>query len=367
MQAFIVSDHESTSARVRQILLRQGYDCPSGHLLSLDLAAEHLARASADLVVLVLSPDPARGLAALAGLRLQSQTRVVALGPVADARLVVRTLRAGARDYADEADAEADLQAVLGRLQAGLTTPTEQARVIALLAPSGGTGSSTLAASIAALLAKQCGRVLLLDLKLETGDLAALLDLKPTHTLAELCLNAAEMDRVMLEGCLVAHASGVHLLAPPRNFADIKLVTADGVRQTLSLARTLFPYVVLDLDHSFREEQVEALHQADVILLILRLDFTSLRQAQRCLEFLGHRDISADRVRVVVNRYGQPKEVPAAKAEEALGMKIHHFVPDDPKTVNRANNNGVPVVLEYPRATVSRSLAKLADSVNGRH
>ena len=55
-------------------------------------------------------------------------------------------------------------------------------------------------------------------------------------------------------------------------------------------------------------------------------------------------------MRLVVNRYGQPKEVPASKAEEALGLKIAHYIPDDPKTVNRANNNGVPLVLESPSA-----------------
>jgi pilus assembly protein CpaE len=69
----------------------------------------------------------------------------------------------------------------------------------------------------------------------------------------------------------------------------------------------------------------------------------------------------------VVNRYGQPKEVPASKAEEALGVKIAHYIPDDPKTVNRANNNGVPLILEAPSARVSRSVLKLAASVNGQH
>jgi Flp pilus assembly CpaE family ATPase len=77
--------------------------------------------------------------------------------------------------------------------------------------------------------------------------------------------------------------------------------------------------------------------------------------------------IGQDRVRVVVNRYGQPKEVPAAKAEEALGCKIHHFVPDEPKTINRANNNGVPAVLDSPSARVSRSVTELTMSINGKH
>ena len=67
----------------------------------------------------------------------------------------------------------------------------------------------------------------------------------------------------------------------------------------------------------------------------------------------------------MVNRYGRAREVPRGKAEDALGMKILHYIPDDPKTINRANNNGVPVVLEAPSAKVSRSLTRLAASVNG--
>ena len=67
----------------------------------------------------------------------------------------------------------------------------------------------------------------------------------------------------------------------------------------------------------------------------------------------------------MVNRYGQPKEVPAAKAEEALGVEIAYYVPDDARAVNRANNNGVPVVLEAPSSKVSKSVIRLAASVNG--
>src|SRR5260370_1015368 len=104
-------------------------------------------------------------------------------------------------------------------------------RVVAVLAPSGGSGSSTLAVNVATVFAKQHQSALLVDLKLEAGDLAALLDLKPTHTLAELCQNAAQMDRVMFEHSLARHPSGVQLLAPPRTLADIQCVTPEGVRQ----------------------------------------------------------------------------------------------------------------------------------------
>src|SRR5438270_3272945 len=137
--------------------------------------------------------------------------------------------------------------------------------------------------------------------------------------------------------------------------------------RVLALGRSLFPYVVVDLDHSFREEQLQVLRQADVILLVIRLDFTSLCNGRRTLDYLEHLGVPRERVRLVVNRYGQPKEIPAAKAEEALGCKIFHYVPDDPKTINRANNNGVPAVLDSPSAKVSKSVTRLTMSINGQH
>jgi pilus assembly protein CpaE len=368
MRTFIVSDNEQLTEAVRQVLLREGHPCPPGNDLSLDLAVgTSLGGANPDVLVVVLSPDPERVLACLEALRSLTQARLLVVGPTADSRLVLRALRAGAADYADEADLEADLPAALGRLESEITAPGEAGRTIAVLAPNGGSGSSTLAVNVATVLAKEHKSALLFDLKLTSGDLASLLDLKPTHTLAELCQNAARMDRVMFERSLVEHSSGVRLLAPPRAFADISYVTAEGVTQALHLARSLFPYVVVDLDHSFRDEQVQVLRQADIILLVLRLDFTSLCNARRALDYLEQLGIARERVRLVVNRYGQPKEIPAAKAEEALGCKIFHYVPDDPKTINRANNNGVPAVLESPSAKVSKSVTRLTISINGRH
>jgi pilus assembly protein CpaE len=367
MRAFIVSDDEILSPLAQQVLLRVGHDCPASHVLRTAGAADSLAQAAPDLVVLVLSPEPDRALAALGELRPRTRARVLAVGPTHDPKLVLRSLRAGGDDYLDEVDLEAELEAALGRLHTEQHTQQEAGRVIAVLSPSGGSGASTLAANVATMLAKEHKKAALLDLKLEAGDLAALLDLRPTHTLADLCQNSARMDRVMFERSLARHESGVHLLAPPRLLADLVHVTPEGVRQALTLARTLFPYVVADLDRPSREEQAQVLRQADIILVVFRLDFTALRNTRRTLEYLDQVGILPDRVRLVVNRYGQAKEVPYAKAEEALGRKIFHYVPDDPKTVNRANNSGVPLVLESPSAKVSKSLAKLAVSVNGRH
>jgi pilus assembly protein CpaE len=236
-----------------------------------------------------------------------------------------------------------------------------------VLAPSGGSGSSTLAANLATALATKHQAAALLDMKLEQGDLAALLDLKPTSTLAEVCQNAARMDRVLFERSLVRHASGVHLLAPPRQPADLVYVTAEGVRKALALACAAFPYVIVDVHPLSPDVQAAILPQADVILLVLRLEFASLRNVRRCLEGLERMGIDRDRIRLVANRHGQPGEVPLGRAEEALGWKIAHAIPDDPKAVNRANNNGVPVVQHAPSSKVARSIVALAAGLQDPH
>jgi pilus assembly protein CpaE len=368
MQALLAGDNDATLAQVREVLLREGQDCPVSHVVRLDAAADRLAQINPELVVVTLAPDPERALALVETLHGKTPGRLVVVGPATDPKLVLRALRGGADDYIDEYELAPELEASLARMKSDLSAgSTAFGRAIAVLAPSGGSGSTTLAANLATILAKEHKSALLCDLKLETGDLAALLDLKPTHSLADLCLNVNRMDRVLFERSLVRHNSGVHLLAPPLQLADVEHVTAEGVRKVINLGRALFPYVVVDLDHNFHAEQVEALRQADLVLLVLRLEFASLRNTRRTLDHLQRLGIDRERLRLVVNRYGQPKEMPAAKAEEALGFKISHYVPDDPKTVNRANNNGVPMVLESPSAKVARSVATLAASVNGKH
>jgi len=372
MNVFLVSENDAITDRIQRILFGERLECPASHLLSIDLAIPLLAQAEADLVVVVLPEEPERAVRALDMLEHMPRhagTRVLAVGPASDPKVVIRALRGLVDDYLDDADLEGELLSALARWRKTLASGTHEAqgRVIVVLAPSGGSGSSTLSVNLATVLAKEHKTAALIDMKLETGDLAALLDLKPTYSLSDLCQHVARMDRTLFERTFVHHDSGVHLLAAPRHLEDIGRITPEGIRQAMLLARSVYPYVVVDLDHSFREEQLQVLRQADVVLLVLRLDFSSLRNARRMLEYLEPLGIARDKVRLVANRYGQPKEVPYAKVEEALAMKIAHFIPDDPRTVNRANNNGVPIVLEAPSTKISRSVTKLAISVNGRH
>ena len=86
------------------------------------------------------------------------------------------------------------------RLRSGRATPLLSGKVIALLGASGGSGCSTLAVNFATALAREYRWTLLVDLAvLQGGDLSALLDLKPAHTLADLCHSGNRLDPAMVE------------------------------------------------------------------------------------------------------------------------------------------------------------------------
>ena len=51
--------------------------------------------------------------------------------------------------------------------------------------------------------------------------------------------------------------------------------------------------------------------------------------------------------------------------ETALGIKVAHVLPDDPRRVAFCNDRGVPIVMEKRRSTVAKRLCEVAQSVNG--
>jgi pilus assembly protein CpaE len=361
MRAWVVNDDldDPLSNRLSD-LLRNRMDPQGLASARYDDVVNRLSPIQGDLFAVILSPHPERGLAVVRKLRQQTRGYVLAVGKASESKLILRALHEGADLYLDEAELESGLEVALSRLHGKEEVAAPTGRVIGILAASGGCGASTLAVNLATVLAREHQRCVLLDLKPGKGDLAALLDLKPVFTLADLCLNAARLDQTMFEKVLVQHSSGVHLLGSPQVFEGMRVVTAQGVGQALTLARKLFPFVVVDLEDCFHEEQVLTVREAAMILLVIRLEFTSLRNTRRILEHLAELKVPQNRVRIVANRYGQANLLPLAEAEAALGLKVAHYLPDDPKTINGANNAGIPAVLKAPSAKVSQSIVQLA-------
>jgi pilus assembly protein CpaE len=349
------------SAALRE-LIRSRLDAQGPAIADFDNVEGRLAEIQPKMVFVVLTPDPERALAVVRHIRRLVPGFMLVVGPAADPKFILRALNDGADHFLDEHDLQGGLEAILPRIQSKDETE-KGGRLVAVVGASGGSGASTICVNLACVLAKDHGRCALVDLKPGRGDLAALLDLKPSYTLADVCVNTGRLDQAIFEKVLTQHSSGVQLLAAPQVFGDTRLINANGVSQALTMARKLFSHIVVDLEDCYHEEQVLALRQATAILVVSRLDFTSLRNVRRILDYFDKLEIAAGRIRLVINRYGQPNELPSSEAETALGGKVGFYIPDEPKTINGANNTGVPAVLKWPNAKVCQAIFKMGKEI----
>ena len=124
--------------------------------------------------------------------------------------------------------------------------------VITVFSPKGGTGKTVLSTNLAAYLAAEHDkRVLLVDLDLQFGDAAIMLGIDPERTLHELVHAPGDLDAGKLAGYMTRHNSGLDVLAAPMRPEEAELVTEERVFQLLEVAREAYDLVVVDTSPFF--------------------------------------------------------------------------------------------------------------------
>ena len=368
-RVLIATDLPDDAELLQQQLERVGVACMPSDVYSLAEAPEQADLNQPNLVFVLFEHLEARVLDCIAQIRRCCAGHLSAVGPADDAGVILTSQRAGVDEYLDAGKLPEEVVVSINRLRAKAATAassaTRRGEIIAFVGAGGGVGASFLAANVATSLARkheQCG---LLDLRISAGDLSGLLNVEPEYTLADLAQEGTQIDQSILDGLLTPHESGVQLVAAPRGLAHGAQITGTTVKRILSLATARFPYVVVDLDSRNEEHLAHVIPLCRRLVLVLRLDFTSIRNAQHLLASVEALRFDPNRLMLVANRYHQPKQLPVRRVEEVMGRKIQTYVADDPARVNRTINEGHPIVGLFPRSLVAKQIGQLAKNLNG--
>jgi pilus assembly protein CpaE len=368
MAILIASDCPTKATRLRHHLTQNGHDCPFTNVVAIDVARQAATfLPPPDLIVFALSQDDDRALEALRHLREAVEMPILAVGP-RDPNLILDTLHAGANDYLDESsDFHTHFTSALNRLLESASKRSTSGRLITVVAANGGCGRTFFATNLAVELAKTEGRCGLFDLDVAGADVANCLNLKPRHSIADLCHNIDKLDPKMFEQSLIEHPSGVSVLAAPEEWEEARHITADGLQKVVRFGKAFFPTVVVDLNSIWLSGNAPVLQHSTTVLLLLRLDFPGIRNAHRVLTAIDRAGVDPNKLQLVAARYGRPKEISGSQAEAVLGMKIRHYLPEDSHTVNSCLNCGVSVMLEAPSSPISKAIAAVARSLSDQH
>jgi pilus assembly protein CpaE len=245
-------------------------------------------------------------------------------------------------------------------------TPAQPGQVVAVFSPKGGVGRTTIAVNLA-IAAQELGRrVALVDGSLQFGDVGVLLNLNPRNkSIADLVPDAAGGESDSLDAALVTHASGVHVLLAPPTPETAELVNAALVRSVLGDLRTKHDLVVVDTWPWFNETTLGILDVADVILTILTLEITSIKNIRVFFEVAQQLGYDDTKLSLVLNRADSALGIRVADVEHSIGRKVDHSIVSDGRSVVYALNRGVPFVTSNREAQVSQDVIRLARQLLG--
>jgi len=345
----------------------EGLDNPSFHFDFMIDTKEELKPSNEHVLFydLLDSPD-ATAFKRLSDLSGKYGGRVVAVGNAQSTTDVLKSLRSGACDYLDTTHLESDLMQIWKRLQKESGEKTANGRIVLVMSANGGVGKSTIAANLA-IAANQSFKtnVCLADFDMDHGDIAPMLHLNPTFSIVDLIKPNQTLDPDMFHRTLTKYENtGVRVLAAPDSINIDAAYSEESILKSLDYCRDNFPLTIVDMPSGYSEMSQKIIQKADLVLVVNRLDFQTIRNTSRFLEFQTKQcRMPAGKFKVVTNRKGEPYEVELEKAEEVLGGKLDWVLPNDPKSANLASNVGVPVVIDSPNSNLSHAFGQMAEKL----
>jgi pilus assembly protein CpaE len=294
------------------------------------------------------------------------QTAVISAARNASPDLILRSMRAGARDFLRLPIITEEFKSVLDRTSefcAGQKiAPKKKGRMIAVFSSKGGCGTSFIATNLAASLNAP---TMLVDLNLQAGDLPLFLGVEPKYSIADMVENRARMDDSLLASYITPHSSNLWLLSAPREADSADDIEPEHVFEALERVRESYDYVVLDPQHTFDAITLAALDQADDIVLVLTLDIPAIRSAQRALEIFDRLGYPRKKVRILVNRWSKQIDLDLQQVERFLKEKVTGFVSSDYQMAVTSINLGQPLVQSEPSSKIAVEIKRIVATLLG--
>jgi len=346
-------------------------------------AIDQAARILPDVVLMDINMPDMDGITATERLSAQVPgAAVVMMSVQGEADYLRRSMLAGAREFLVKPFSSDELAASIrqvnsrerekaGRFAASPLPrpqdPVGDGRVVAVFSPKGGVGRTTIAVNLAVAAASELGKkVTLVDGSFQFGDVAVLLNLNPKDkSMAELVPELEQgRDPESVEAFTLTHSSGIHVLLAPPSPEMAELITPAGVKHIIEILRQRSELVVVDCAAWFNDSLLGILDQADIVLTLLTLEITSIKNTRLFLEVAEQLGYS-HKIRLVLNRADTTLGIRVADVEHSIGRKVDHTIVSDGRVVVYALNRGVPFVLSNRESQVAQDVLRLATSIVG--
>lgn len=283
----------------------------------------------------------------------------------------LRAFELGADDYVVKPFQPEELLARMGilarrgramRMAQKETPAAKSATMITVHSLRGGLGCSSIVVNLGLAFHKLWGQqTLLMDGVLTAGQVALMLDAKPTATWENLVgVEPENIDDAVVSEMMGAHKSGIRYLASPRFPIAADTFTHDTLKLFLEKSKIQNDFIVVDTSHDFSDMTIHMLNMSNTILLVMAPELASLRTTMSALEIYDRLAIPLDKVKIALNNNSSNPAIKQAQLEKVLKHPIDFVLPFEAGEVNRALNFGQPFILNNPDLPICLVLERMA-------
>lgn len=268
-----------------------------------------------------------------------------------------------------QAAAQAAARAALSEAQAEAEAAREEAerptgQMITVFSTKGGVGKSLMAANIAVSLADQGSSVCIVDLDVNNGDIAIMLQLTPMRTLNDLAAFHGEIDVDAIETLVTPYSKTLGVVAAPVHLDSPDQATNEDIGKLLDLLVRVYDYVVVDTSGVFDDHALTALDRTDTLVLVGTLDIPALKGLKLATQTLELLNFPREKWRFVLNRADAKVGLSTDEYESTLGLKADCSLVSS-REVLTAVNRGEPLVRAYASHPNSKAIKAFASSIAG--
>lgn len=317
-----------------------------------------------DVVIVDLDGNPKLAIDMVESICDDGSRTVMVFSEQADRGLVVRCMRAGAREFLSLPITASDMADALARVSVRLPGAGPARRkaggLLVFLGAKGGCGVTTIASNFAVLLAHESAeKTLLIDLGLPLGDAAINLGVIAQFSTDSAFQDPSRIDANFLSSLLATHPSGLFVLAAPGDFPRTQ-VTPDAVDKLLAVARQNFDYVVVDAGSRLDLKGSALFDISATIYLVTQVGISELRNSNRLIsQFFATK---GRKLQIVLNRF-TPHALVFGEEEitKALTRPAQWKIPEDFASARRTGNTGTSRALQdSPFLNAIRKMARKA-------
>lgn len=368
----IVDPNDGTREALKSLLLGMDLVWLEAECSRYEFFADVVAQTSPDIGLVSLDDDPDKALQLINRLQGDSpDCSIAVISSSNDGQLILNAMRAGVKEFLTRPVGIEDMVGALERISnqrfGGADGRSRKSSVIAVAGATGGVGATSLAVNIGCILAGQQGNTaVLVDLDLALGDADVFLDAIPDYTLVDVAENISRLDFALLKRSLTKHSSGLYLLPRPVHLKDSAAITPEDFQRVVGLLKATFTHVIIDTSKSYSELDMVALNSSEHVLMVTQLDLPCLRNVVRLIASFEDEEELKEKMKIVVNRVGLANgDISLKKAQETIDREIFWQLPNDYRTMVEVRNNGVPLIEQAPKASLTQSMVEMTDTLTG--